>query len=164
MTATPQNQTISIGGPYTTFTFTVTDNNGPSNVYWVQPHLTWVAPQTFFGSQTQPIAFGCHIIYYPNSNTLYLDSEAGDSSFPQHGSVNGAGSPISNSVCTVDLQNSTVVPQPATSTLQLNLMMKFNTGFPTPTQYTYLSSANNSFTLNPSWYLGWWWMAQNTVY
>ena len=162
MTAAPISSNITMGN-YVTYSMTVSNGGGASNMRWVQPQLTWVSPETFLGFNTQPSSNGCHVLYDVSTNTLFLDNESGNSVWISSGPIGGTAPPIGNSVCTIDLQNSTVSVPANSNTMQLNLKVKLETGFPGTIENIFLSAANNNITLDPSWYLGWWWMGPNGI-
>lgn len=166
MTMAPNGSTVNKES-YVTYSMTVSNSTGASNVRWVQPHYSWVSPMDFYGfvpgqPAGQSNSFGCHLLYDAGSNTLYLDNEAGNSNWVSSGVI-GASSVLSNSICSVDLLNSSVSAPANNTTMQLNLRLKITGSFPGNVENIYMSSANNSFVLNPSFFLGWWWMGTNTL-
>jgi hypothetical protein len=130
-----------------TFTYSVTDAS--ASMYWVQPDFSTGDPAA---------ANGCHMLYYPATNTLYLDSSAGGSTWV--GSTSLGGGNLSNGYCTVHAATSSWAQNGTTYNLSVDVE------FLAPAQNTYknmwMSAANTNYQSNGSFagpqYFGYWYV------
>jgi uncharacterized repeat protein (TIGR01451 family) len=134
-----------------TFQFVVDDTNGSpngaANLYWIQP----------FFSATFPLnggAAGCHVLYFPTLNAIYLDSDGGGSQWL--GPTTSIGGPdLSNSYCTI--HGGTSSANLSGNSYFLNLDIQFIGPSLGTYRYVYNSAGeNSSYGYADWWYFGWW--------
>jgi hypothetical protein len=115
-------------------------------------------------------AQGCHFIYFPSSNLLYLDGPDGGFQWVGSSLVGGGGTSLSNGYCTVHAGQSSVQAEPVSeplasrTVLSLTLNIEFPLSASSPQKkhmYSIVHSLpdrwSNGDSLNPVWtYWGWW--------
>ena len=103
----------------------------------------------------------CHFIYYPASNTIYLDNQ--DGKYHDFGSaVVGSGGDLSNGYCTIHAGSANSKPlPPEAKVLSVSLDISFLPG--SSHQYIYqfaYDQSNDLYTYSGAWYYWGWWLAQ----
>jgi hypothetical protein len=146
---------INGAGSRRLFTYGVDDTSGVGNIAWIQPYFSPSFP-------LNPSGIGCHLIYFPtagdpSTGTVYLDGDAGGSTWLAGSSAVGAGG--------VDRFNSSCTVHGATSSITLigndyylNLDIEFRGVQLGVQKYAYLSAGSPSlFNPGTDWlYFGWW--------
>lgn len=132
-------------GTRATFTFAVSDPT--ASLYWIQP----------FFSATYPLntgAAGCHLIFYPQSNTLYLDGDSGDSYWIDSTWIGG--NDIQNSYCIAHGASSSYVQSGGTYYLALDI--EFLPAAYGTYKYAYMSAEDLNYFMADWQYFGWWYI------
>ncbi|PWT98654.1 MAG: hypothetical protein C5B51_28725 [Terriglobia bacterium] len=149
-----------------TFTFSAADAYGPGNIYDIEGVFSQFGSDTDgSGGPGNGVQGGdCHFIYYPASNTVYLDSQNGDYSWTGgHSAVgqNNGGNDLTNGYCTIHAGSANSGSSPEAKILNLKLDISFHSG--SSHQHLYqlaYDQINDLFSYGQSWYYWGWWLAQ----
>ncbi len=133
------------------FTIGVQDSGGGGNLAWIQPFFDY----SYGGSgPADSGASGCHILYYPGSNVLYLDGDGGGYNWV--GSTYIGGADIANDYCIVHAGSSS--RSVSGNYYYLTLDIEFQPWAHGTYKYQYLSAYDNSGNFANWQYFGWWWV------
>lgn len=164
------------GADRETFTFEATDSGGASNVAWIQAVFSQNGcdgdgdgPPCFPQPETNITligAPGCHFMYFPANNAIYLDGPNVNSPWSGGSSVVGpGGTTLSNSYCTIYAGSSASQVSTEPRILDLTLDIQFATGTQN-NKHIYVVTENNQGqqsmgpTLTGTWNYWGWWFAQ----
>lgn len=103
---------------------------------------------------------GCHFIYFPASNTIYLDGPGGGSNWIGSSAVGAGGSSLTNSYCTIHAGAAASQVSTEPWTVNLNLAIEFPSSASSSARkhiYSIVGDYQNRLSRNGVWtYWGWW--------
>jgi len=153
------NNVVSVsstaGSSQQEFTFSAFDAGGSGNVHMIEGIFSVSGDNITGNNGPDSGTSGCHFLYFPPTNTIYLDASNGANNNFISTIIGPSGTDIATSYCTIHAASSLVTSEPLILNLYLN--MQFSALFPNPT-HIYTAVENNQGTYAaPGWsYWGWW--------
>jgi hypothetical protein len=149
------------GNDRATFTFSASDKQGPTNVASVETVFSIGGADTDGAGGPDNGAHGCHFLYIPWANVLYLDGPEGGNTWTSGSSIVGSGGvDLSNGYCTVHAGSATSGYSMEAKILNVKLDIEF---LPSSTlayrKHMYVVALNNQGRVSNggNWtYWGWW--------
>lgn len=148
------------GNTLQTFNFPASDPLGANNISWIQAAFSISGADSDGTGGPDPGAQGCHLLYFPSANVLYLDGPNGGNSWNGSTVVGPGGTSVTNGFCTVHAGSaaSQVTSDAFTVNLQLQIEFPFSvTSSAKKHIYTISGNSAGTFSNQGTWaYWGWW--------
>jgi hypothetical protein len=153
-------------GPATvvqTFSFPAAHPLGKQHISWIQVMFSLTGPDAIPDPGPDNGQGGCHFIYYPGSNTVYLDGDSGGDLWTASSVVGNGGTDLSNSTCIIHAGSPPYpMAEPYISPNIENLLISVQflpSAASSTTWYMYTIAGDDAGLLsgNATWaYFGWW--------